>query len=404
MSPHREDCILTVHSLSITEWRPVTGSLPPLNQQDWQLDFDKYRSSPEFKKLNPGMSMDEFKFIYYMEWTHRLWGRFVGISFVVPAVYFIARRRVSKSMALRIAGIGGLIGFQGFLGWWMVKSGLKDDLFAPDKVPRVSQYRLVAHLGTAFACYSAMLWNGLTIIRDRGLMHGSLKGALDLNTLQNVKLIPFRRVVGALAVLVFVTAMSGGLVAGLDAGLIYNEFPYMGNGFAPPMSELFSEFYSHKPDHSDIWWRNPLENPSLVQLDHRMLAMTTFTSVLVVFAYARYLHKTKKILPRASYRAMHGVLGFACLQVALGLSTLLYLVPTTIASAHQAGSLALLSYVLILGSRTWLPNAHVLRILRSRLPPSFRQDLASSPDITMNRSRAAKLLYHRHRTQPRRHT
>lgn len=336
------------------------------------------------------MTMEEYKFIYYMEWTHRLWGRLVGISFVLPAVYFIARRRVSKPMAWRIAGIGGLIAFQGFIGWWMVKSGLKDDLFAPDKVPRVSQYRLVAHLGTAFTCYSAMLWNSLMILRTNKLF-GDLKGAeATMQKLGDARLAPFRRMIGALAVLVFVTAMSGGLAAGLDAGLIYNEFPYMGVGLTPPMAELFSDLYSHKPDRSDIWWRNPLENPSLVQLDHRILAITTFTSILVLFAYARYLQKSRNLLPRQSYAAMHGVLGFACLQVALGLSTLLYLVPTSIASAHQAGSLALLSYVLVLGSRTWLPNQRVMRQLTSTLQQT--QMTRSSGRLTSKASRSLHTL------------
>ena len=353
--------------LSITEWKPVTGSMPPRNAADWDAEFTKYRSSPEFNLLNPHMTLDEFKSIYYMEWIHRQWGRFVGVSFALPAIYFIARRRVSRTMALKITGIGGLIGFQGFLGWWMVKSGLKDDLFAPGSHPRVSQYRLVAHLGTAFLAYSAMLWNGLLILRTHKLF-GNLQAAEDLLVrLKNPKLRFFRNSVGALAVIVFITAMSGGLVAGLDAGLIYNEFPWMGTGLAPPKSELFSEFYSHTTDGSDIWWRNPLENPSLVQLDHRMLATTTFTVILALFAYSRLSPSVKMLLPASSRKGMHGVLGFACLQVALGISTLIYLVPLPLASAHQAGSLALLSYVILLGSRTWVPNRRVQAQLARRL-------------------------------------
>ena len=136
--------------LSITEWRPVTGSLLPLSAADWDSEFSKYRASPEFKLLNPHMTLEEFKKIYYMEWGHRLWGRFVGLSFVIPAVYFVARRKVAAHMSLRLLGISGLIAFQGVLGWYMVKSGLKDDLFAPGSHPRVSQYRLTAHLGAAF--------------------------------------------------------------------------------------------------------------------------------------------------------------------------------------------------------------------------------------------------------------
>lgn len=361
------DRVLTIQSLSITEWKPVTGSLPPTSEEDWDSEFNKYRSSPEFKMLNPNMTLSEFKSIYYMEWTHRLWGRFVGLSFAIPALYFTARRKVSGPMALRITGIAGLIGFQGVLGWWMVKSGLKDDLFATGSHPRVSQYRLVAHLGTAFLCYTAMLWNGLSILRTHQLLGNPQLAKASLRRLRNPRLRIFRFSVGALAVLVFVTAMSGGLVAGLDAGLIYNEFPYMGLGLTPPKSELFSDFYSHIPDNSDIWWRNPLENPSLVQLDHRILATTTFTSVMALWAYSRLSRTVRTILPVSARKGVHGVVGFAFLQVVLGISTLIYLVPLPLASAHQAGSLALLSYVFILGSRSWLPNRRISALLTSTI-------------------------------------
>ena len=302
------------------------------------------------------MTLSEFKSIYYMEWGHRLWGRFVGLSFLLPAVDFIARRRVSARMAGKIVGISGLIGFQGVLGWWMVKSGLKDDLFAPGSHPRVSQYRLTAHLGTAFLCFTAMLWNGLSILRAHRLLADPVEADKALSILRDPSLKIFRRSVAGLAVLVFCTAMSGGLVAGLDAGLIYNEFPYMGLGLTPPKSELFSDFYSHRADNSDIWWRNPLENPSLVQLDHRILATTTFTSVMALWAYARFSPTVRKMLPASARRGLHGVVGFVCLQVILGISTLIYLVPLPLASAHQAGSLALLTWVVVLGSRVWVPR------------------------------------------------
>ena len=159
--------------------------------------------------------------------------------------------------------------------------------------------------------------------------------------------------------------MSGGLVAGLDAGLIYNEFPKMGLGLTPPKSELFSDFYSHRGDRSDIWWRNALENPSLVQLDHRILATTTFTSVMALWAYS-YTPAMKKLLPRMAKKGVHGVVGFACLQVALGISTLIYLVPVPLASAHQAGALALLTWVMVLGSRVWQPT-RTAKLIAQRL-------------------------------------
>ncbi|KIV80130.1 hypothetical protein PV11_07651 [Exophiala sideris] len=347
---------LTESGLSITEWKPVTGSLPPMSQADWESEFAKYRSSPEFHLLNSRMTLEEFKSIYWMEWIHRLWGRFIGLSFVLPAVYFVARKQVSRPMAWRLLGIAGLIGFQGFIGWWMVKSGLKDDLFAPGSHPRVSQYRLTAHLGAAFICYLAMLWNGLDILRTNKIVT-SPGAAADgiLKTLKNPAMRPFKRSVALLAGLVYITAMSGGLVAGLDAGLIYNEFPFMGLGLTPPKSELFDKFYSRDPDGKDLWWRNMLENPSTVQLDHRILATTTFTAVMALFAFSRTA-AMKNVLPRAAQKGVHGVVGFVWLQVILGISTLLYLVPTGLASAHQAGSLALLTWTIVLGSRVWFPT------------------------------------------------
>lgn len=238
----------------------------------------------------------------------------------------------------------------------MVKSGLKDDLFAPGSHPRVSQYRLTAHLGAAFICYTAMLWNGLSILRDARILSVPAEGLKQLASLSSPKLSVFRKSVAGLALLVFTTAMSGGLVAGLDAGLIYNQFPQMGEGFAPPKSELFSKFYSRKDDGSDMWWRNMLENPSTVQLDHRILATTTFTAILSLWAYTRFNSKIRAALPNACRKGMVGVVHLAFMQVLLGISTLIYLVPVPLAAAHQAGSLALLTGVLVLGSRTWVPN------------------------------------------------
>lgn len=301
------------------------------------------------------MTLEEFKKIYYMEWGHRLWGRFVGLSFVLPAIYFVTRKRVTAKMSLRLLAISGLIGFQGVLGWWMVKSGLKDDLFAPGSHPRVSQYRLTAHLGAAFVCYTAMFWNGLHILQEgtEGTNYFERYSRLKSPTLS-----VFRKSVAGLAVLVFLTAMSGGLVAGLDAGLIYNEFPYMGEGLTPPKSELFSSFYSRKESGSDIWWRNMLENPATVQLDHRILATTTFTAILSLWAYTRFSRRVR--LPKHVQRILLGVVGLVFMQATLGISTLIYLVPTPLASAHQAGSLALLSGVMFLGSRVWVPR-HALK-------------------------------------------
>ncbi|EAA31207.1 COX15-CtaA-domain-containing protein [Neurospora crassa] len=368
---------LTESGLSITEWRPVTGSLWPGSQEEWESEFEKYRASPEFKMLNSTMNLQEFKQIYFMEWTHRLWGRFIGMSFVLPTIYFIARRRVTPRMACTLVGISALIGFQGFIGWWMVKSGLKDDLFAPGSHPRVSQYRLAAHLATAFVCYSWMLLAGLSILRTHKAINFPEQAVKNFTALQSPALRVLRGSVAALTVLIFTTVLSGALVAGLDAGLIYNEFPMMGNGLAPPKSELLDKFYSRHEDGSDLVWRNMLENPSLVQLDHRILAMTTFTAVCALVAYSRS-GRVKAALPPAARKGITGLLHLVSLQVALGISTLIYMVPIPLAAAHQAGALALLTGVLVAGQRLRIPKA-TLAMAQRRLAQLAQQAKTQGP-------------------------
>ncbi|CAO2647565.1 Nn.00g084870.m01.CDS01 [Neocucurbitaria sp. VM-36] len=360
---------LTESGLSITEWRPVTGSLPPMNQADWESEFTKYKASPEFAMLNSSMTLEDFKQIYFMEWAHRLWGRVIGITFLLPTAYFIARRRVTPSMAGKLVGICGMIGFQGVIGWWMVKSGLKDDLFEPGSHPRVSQYRLTAHLGAAFVVYCSMILTGLSILKEHRMLANPTKAAETIKALQHPVLRVFRGSVVGLTLLVFTTAMSGALVAGLDAGLIYNEFPWMGLGLTPPKKELFDPFYSHVPDQSDLWWRNMLENPSLVQLDHRVLATTTFTAILSLFAYTRYSKGVRTTLPNDARKGVLGMVHLVSLQVALGISTLIYMVPTWLASAHQAGALALLTGAVVLYSRISMPRRAILnQVMKSHVP------------------------------------
>ncbi|KAK4126877.1 COX15-CtaA-domain-containing protein [Parathielavia appendiculata] len=371
---------LTESGLSITEWRPVTGSLPPMSAADWQSEFDKYRASPEFKLLNPHMDLAEFKKIYFMEWAHRLWGRFIGLSFVLPTVYFIARRRVTPRMAVNLVGISSLIGFQGFIGWWMVKSGLKDDLFAPGSHPRVSQYRLTAHLATAFICYAWMLLSGLGVLRTHRLLRDPEAAAKAFAALKSPTLTALRRSVAGLTVLIFTTVLSGALVAGLDAGLIYNEFPKMGVGYAPPKSELFDKFYCRREDGSDLWWRNMLENPSLVQLDHRILAMTTFTAVVALFAYSRTC-RIKAAMPRDVRKGVNGMLHLALMQVTLGITTLMYMVPIPLAAAHQAGALALLTGALVVGHRLRVPKATQALVQKALQNPSRFHGQATSQKL-----------------------
>ncbi|KAK4462749.1 cytochrome oxidase assembly protein-domain-containing protein [Cladorrhinum samala] len=361
---------LTESGLSITEWRPVTGSLPPMSTADWESEFEKYRASPEYKLLNPHMDLDEFKKIYFMEWTHRLWGRFIGLSFVLPTVYFIARRKVTARMATTLVGISALIGFQGFIGWWMVKSGLKDDLFAPGSHPRVSQYRLTAHLATAFACYSWMLLAGLSVFRANKALRDPEAAAKAFAALKSPTLKVLRRSVLFLTALIFTTVLSGALVAGLDAGLIYNEFPKMGTGYMPPKSELMDKFYSRKEDASDLVWRNMLENPSMVQLDHRVLATTTFTAVMALFAYSR-TGRIRAAMPENVRKGVMGLVHLASLQVILGISTLIYMVPIHLAATHQAGALALLTGALVLGHRLRVPKSTMALVQKALQNPQL---------------------------------
>ena len=335
------------------------------------------------------MTLDEFKRIYWMEWGHRLWGRLIGVAFVVPTMYFVARRRVSAPMAWKITGINGLIALQGVIGWWMVKSGLKDDLFAQGSHPRVSQYRLAAHLGAAFTVYGSMLLCGLSILREHALLRLGDPAAGYLQRLQHANLRILRGSATGLVALVFTTALSGALVAGLDAGLIYNEFPYMGAGLTPPRSELLDPRYSRSEDRSDLWWRNMLENPSLVQLDHRILATTTFTAVLALFAYARFSSRVRQVIPRDTQAAVTGMVHLVLAQATLGISTLIYMVPTWLASAHQAGSLALLSGALLLFSRLAAPRTAALRRLalqaHSPRPPKLPAHSSRNAESSQSR-------------------
>jgi len=351
-----------------------------MSDADWQSEFDKYRASPEFKLLNPHMDLAEFKKIYFMEWTHRLWGRVVGLTFVLPTLYFIARRRVTPRMAVNLVGISALIGFQGFIGWWMVKSGLKDDLFAPGSHPRVSQYRLTAHLATAFVCYAWMLLSGLGVLRTHRLLRDPEAAAKTIAALKSPALNMLRRSVAGLTVLVFTTVLSGALVAGLDAGLIYNEFPMMGNGLTPPKSELFDKFYSRREDGSDLWWRNMLENPSLVQLDHRILATTTFTAVVALVLYSR-TGRVKAAMPKDVRKGVTGLLHLALVQVSLGITTLMYMVPISLAAAHQAGALALLTGALVAGHRLRVPKATQALVQKALQNPSRVQAGAISQKL-----------------------
>lgn len=305
---------LTGSGLSITEWRPVTGALPPLTDEAWDAEFARYRASPEFRHVNSHMDVHLFKEIYWLEYLHRLLGRIIGLAFLVPFVVFAARGYIRRRDWPVYASMFLLGGLQGVLGWYMVKSGLVD-------VPRVSQYRLTAHLVAALAIYGYMLWVAFSLLHPR----------------RSVTRHPWFGKAVALGVLVTITIVSGGFVAGLRAGKLFNTFPMMGDYWLPPGAFVL-----------DPAWRNLFENPILVQFDHRLLALATLASILLTwFALGG------RALGTRATRARHLLLVAVVLQVLLGILTLLMHVPLVLAAAHQAVAVLLFSAVLLL--------AHALR-------------------------------------------
>lgn len=360
---------LTESGLSITEWKPVTGTIPPLNQKEWEEEFAKYKDSPEFKQLNSHITLDEFKFIFSMEWGHRLIGRGIGMFFILPALYFWKFGKFSPHVTRRVVGLTGLLGLQGAIGWWMVKSGLDEEQLAErNSKPTVSQYRLTTHLGAAFLMYLGVLWTAFEILNENKWVKAAQKDpqgvAKRLAALNSSSLNKTRSISLGLLALTFVTAMTGGMVAGLDAGLIYNTFPHMGDDWVPSNNELMSPVFARKEDKSDLWWRNLLENPTTVQLVHRIFATSTFFAILSAHMYG---NRNKAVIPAPALRNLHGVMGLATLQVALGISTLIYLVPIPLAAAHQAGALALLTGCLAFAANVKRPRPQAVNYISSMM-------------------------------------
>ncbi|KAK0468015.1 electron transfer protein 1 [Desarmillaria tabescens] len=315
---------LTESGLSITEWNPITGMIPPLSANEWEIEFTKYKATPEFHLLNHSITIEEFKRIFYMEWAHRALGRIAGLVFVGPLAYFAFKRKISRSLAVKLSGIAALFAAQGLLGWYMVKSGLDQSLMeTPGAVPR--DWPLVL--------YAGMFSTAMSTIKEFKFAQGALWHALASPAMKRLHL-----QTRVLAGLVFLTALSGAFVAGLDAGLLYNEFPLMGGRIAPPSDELFNRDYCKSPDGSDLWWRNILENPTTVQFDHRVLAITTYFGIGWL-----WLRSRRRSIPAVTRRAITAAFGMANVQALLGITTLWYLVPIPLAASHQAGSVLLLS-------------------------------------------------------------
>jgi cytochrome c oxidase assembly protein subunit 15 len=322
--------------LSMVTWTPL-GSLPPMNQQQWEEEFERYKQFPEYQKKNYGMSLDEFKYIYWYEYSHRMLGRLIGLTFAVPAVLFASkgwiRFKNSPNRILsggRVLLIGSLIGFQGLLGWYMVKSGLDSEhrlMKEYNTVPRVSQYRLASHLITAFTIYGLCVWTLLDILSPRRI--ATSLSNIDPSVVSRLKALSRNSLL--LTALIFVTAASGAFVAGMDAGLVYNEFPLMGGKLIP------SDIGALVP-----WWKNCFENATTVQFQHRLLATLTSLSIGLLYLQNRFMHKTSwTMLPPQVRLALNAMTIVVAIQYSLGITTLLNYVPTPLASAHQIGSLSL---------------------------------------------------------------
>jgi cytochrome c oxidase assembly protein subunit 15 len=299
---------LTHSGLSIVEWKPITGVLPPLTHAEWEGAFQDYQQYPEYQKLNRDMTLEGFKSIFWLEYLHRLLGRLLGLVFFVPFLYFLFRGKISEVLLPRLLFIFMLGGSQGLLGWYMVKSGLVDR-------PDVSQYRLTAHLGLAFLIYGYILWVALGLLRYGNHPTGTYN---------------LRKALSGLTVLIFLTVLSGGFVAGTDAGFVYNTFPLMDGRWIPEGILQLSPA-----------WRNLFENVITIQFVHRLMAITTFCCIVSAWLWALGLP-----LPSRVRSAFHCLFGAGILQVIIGVSTLLFVVPVPLAAAHQAGAMILFSAAL----------------------------------------------------------
>jgi heme a synthase len=303
---------LTGSGLSMVEWAPLMGILPPLSQTEWLETFTLYKSSPEFKLINFAMDLNGFKSIFWFEYSHRVLGRFIGILFFFPMVFFFFKGWVSASLKPKLIAMFILGGLQGLMGWYMVKSGLVNN-------PHVSQYRLTAHLSLALIVYAYIFWMALSLY---------FQNDENLNKESNIGTLKPRSIY--LSLFVFITALSGGFVAGLKAGHAYNTFPLMNGQLIP--DGLFS---------LNPVWANFFENVTTVQFDHRLLATALFISII-----SFYIVAIRKNPPARVKLGLHLMLAMLFVQVTLGISTLLLHVPVALAASHQGGALVLFTLVL----------------------------------------------------------
>ncbi|MFL6840482.1 MAG: COX15/CtaA family protein [Bradyrhizobium sp.] len=305
---------LTESGLSIVEWKPVTGTLPPLTETQWTEAFEGYKAIPQYRELNAGMSLTEFKTIFWWEWSHRLLGRVIGVAYLLPFLFFLWRGTLSAELKRRLWLIFGLGALQGAVGWWMVASGLSQRV-------EVSQYRLATHLVLALLIFAVIVWT-LRRLADR----------------PHVAAQPRLKITGIVLVAsTFVQLYFGALVAGLRAGRVYNTWPDIDGGFIPSAERLWFE---------TPWWRNLFDNTLTVQFEHRMTAYALFALAI--------LHALDAISSRASTAVISGaswLVAAITLQATLGILTLLNQVPIDLALAHQAVAIVVLTLAILQAER-----------------------------------------------------
>jgi heme a synthase len=305
---------LTESGLSIVEWKPVAGALPPLSQQQWNQAFDAYKTIPQYRELNAGMDLAEFKSIFWWEWSHRLLGRVIGVAYLLPFLWFLWRGALSADLRRRLWLIFGLGALQGAVGWWMVASGLSQRV-------EVSHYRLATHLVLALLIFASIVW---TLRRLAPLPPLLATARLKLASV-------------ALLVLTFIQLYLGALVAGLRAGKIYNTWPEIDGGLIPAAARLFF---------ATPWWRNLFDNTLTVQFEHRMTAYA-----LLALALLHALDATSSRAGAAAVRGAWWLVAAITLQAALGILTLLHQVPIPLALAHQAVAIVVLTLATLQAER-----------------------------------------------------
>lgn len=294
---------LTGSGLSMTTWHPISGVIPPMTHHAWVAEFDNYKKIPQYKLENRGMTLSQFKGIFWWEWSHRLLGRVIGAVFLLPFLWFAWRGAIPKSGYRRMVGLFVLGGFQGLVGWWMVRSGLEVRV-------SVSQYRLAIHLGVALILFAAILWTAFEYLKPKSVDAVAAPHAIWAKVLAGG---------------IYIQMLLGSLVAGLHAGLIYNTWPSMNGRFGPE-----EPFFYHP------WYVNFFRNPGLAQFDHRIGAYLIAAGAVALFIAARKFKGARKI-------SAHTLLGVVLLQILLGILTLLNQVPVALAALHQITAVALFS-------------------------------------------------------------